>query len=360
MNKAKTEYELLEPAIQAFYKETGLLLEIIQGKARLEGHAVDAMIKIPAHKKKLAVGLKKWAQQANLGVLANQVKQLPIEAVLVADYINPNMAKRLKTMEVQFIDTVGNGYLNQPPVYVYVTGNKQQDIHAVPRQGINRAFDATGLKVIYGFLCDLNLVDTTYREIAERTGAALGTVGRVLNDLKEIGFIVDRGRGKGRRLVHKRKLLDRWVEAYPEKLRPKQHVGDFVANDPYWWKQINAEEYGAYWGGEIAAAKYTNYLKPQVATLYFPENTGKRLLAKAKLRKMREGEVGVQALVRAYRPFWPIDDETQLYRNKDVEIPGVVNPILAYADLIATGDSRNLETARMIYERYIAEHIDED
>jgi hypothetical protein len=29
----------------------------------------------------------------------------------------------------------------------------------------------------------------------------------------------------------------------------------------------------------------------------------------------------------------------------------IVHPILIYADLVATGDSRNLETARMIYDK---------
>lgn len=31
-----------------------------------------------------------------------------------------------------------------------------------------------------------------------------------------------------------------------------------------------------------------------------------------------------------------------------------VPPLLAYADLMATTDSRNLETARMIHDRYLA------
>jgi hypothetical protein len=360
MKLAEVERELLDRAIQTFHIETGLLLEVIQEQVVLEGYEVDAIIKMPQHGVELAVEVKRWAQQANLGALAAQIKRLPMEGLLVADYINPNMAQRLKTMGVQFIDAAGNAYLNQPPVYVHVTGNKKPDTQVAFKEGVNRAFDATGLKVVYGFLCDPELVDATYRVIAERTGVALGTIGRVLNGLTEAGFIVGRGRGKGRRLVKKRRLFDRWVEAYPEKLKPKQRVGDFVADDPYWWEKVNAEEYGAYWGGEIAAEKYTKYLKPQTATLYLPEYTGKKLLARARLRKLREGEVGGQGVVKIYRPFWPVEDEGRHYNNKMAEIPGVVNPILVYADLIATGDSRNLETARMIYERYIAEHIGED
>lgn len=361
MNRAEIERELLERAIQAFQIETGLLLEIVREQLRHERYGVDAIVRMPRHGVTLGVEVKRWAQQANLGALADQIKRMPIEGILAADYINPNMAQRLKTMGVQFIDAAGNAYLNQPPVYVHVTGNKKPDTQVAFKEGVNRAFDAVGLKAVYGFLCDPELVDATYREIAERTGVALGTVGRVLNGLTEAGYIVGRGRGKGRRLVKKRKLFDRWVEVYPEKLKPKQRVGEFVADDPCWWEEIHVEDYGAYWGGEIAAEKYTHYLKPEALTLYLPEYAGKKLLAKARLRKLREGEVGGQGAVRIYRPFWAVENEGRHCGNNNMaEIPGVVNPILAYADLIATGDSRNLETARMIYERYIAEHIGED
>lgn len=360
MNMAEIEHELLERVIQAFHIETGLLLEVVEEQIRLERHDVDAIIRMPHQGVKLAVEVKRWAQQANLGALAELIKRLPIPGILVADYINPNMARRLKTMDVQFIDAAGNAYLNQPPIYVHITGNKQPDTQLIFKEEVNRAFDTTGLKVVYGFLCNTQLVDATYREIAERTDVALGTIGRVLKGLVEAGYIVDRGKGKERRLINKSKLLDRWVEAYPEKLRPKQRVGEFVADDPNWWKQIHPEKFGAYWGGEIAAAKYTDYLKPQTVILYIPEHTGKKLLAKARLRKLKEGEVGIPNIIRVYRPFWPAGDEDRYHSNKGVEIPGVVNPILAYADLIATGDSRNLETARMIYEQYIAEPIGED
>ena len=64
-------------------------------------------------------------------------------------------------------------------------------------------------------------------------------------------------------------------------------------------------------------------------------------------------------LVKVYRPFWPKkDNENDEYSHclrKDT-----VNPILIYADLIATADSRNLEAARKLYDSTIAEYIGED
>lgn len=241
-----------------------------------------------------------------------------------------------------------------PPLYIYVTGNKQT-AHRAEREELNRAFDATGLKLIFGLLCNPDLLNKTYREIAKQTGIALGAVGKALKGLIDAGFLIDKGRGKERRLINKQKLLDRWVETYPEKLKPKLLVGEFLAEDPYWWQYIKIEEYGAYWGGEVAAAKYTGHLKPQNTMFYLPEKAGNKLLAKARLRKNTiyagvGGATENTARVKIYRPFWPEVTERQ---------GATVNPILVYADLISTGDSRNLETARVIHEQYIAEYLRE-
>jgi len=346
-----TEFDLLTKTVVAFHNETGIELEVIQDNGQVIDFDVDAVIQFPEPGPTLAVEIKKWAQQANLGALVEQITRLPIDGILVADYINANMAKKLMAAHVQFMDTVGNAYINQPPIYIHVTGNKQDQAFTRVKE-TNRAFDTTGLKVVFGFLCNPVLINTTYREIAKVTGVALGTVGWVINGLKDAGFVIERG--KERKLANTQKLLDRWVEAYPEKLKPKQHVGEFIADKTNWWQDINIEEYGAYWGGEVAAAKYTNYLQPQIATVYLPKEAGNKLLAKAKLHKANGFAENEAGLVRIFRPFWPID--TLQEDNNE----GLVHPILVYADLIETGDARNIETARMIYEQHINQYIGTD
>jgi hypothetical protein len=346
-----SQNELLTNALIAFQHETGIKLDVDKKHPLFKEIEVDAIIQFPEEGPTLAVEIKKWAQQANLGVLAEQIKRLPIDGVLVADYINPNMAKKLKEMQVQFMDTAGNAYIHHPPIYIHVTGNKPDQTLTIVKE-TNRAFDTTGLKVVFGFLCDPQLVNTSYREIAKTTGVALGTVGWVINGLKGAGFIVERG--KERELINTQKLLDRWVETYPEKLKPKQHMGEFVADTANWWQNINIAEYGAFWGGEIAAAKYTHYLQPQIATVYLPKEAGNKLLAKAKLHKANEFTAVKTGLVRIFRPFWPTD----AVQHTDKE--ALVHPILVYADLIETGDPRNIETARMIYEQYINKYLGAD
>jgi len=352
------ESQLLTEAIRAFQGETGLQLQPNVELVRANSPGVDAFIRAP-FQQELPVVIKRWAQQANIGALVDQIRRLPSKGLLIADYINPSMAEKLRRMDVEYLDAAGNAYINRPPVYVRITGNKYKETASASPKAINRAFDVTGLKLVFGFLCNPLLVEATYRHIAEQTGVALGTVAWVLNDLKETGFVTEPGRGKKRQLSNQRKLLDRWVEAYPEKLRPKLLVGNFTAEEPYWWNKIDITEYGAFWGGEIAAAKYSDYLKPQEVTIYLPEQSGNKLLASAKLKKAKPAEDS--NLVQILRPFWPTarseewesDEESREYRDT----PGLVHPVLVYADLIATGDSRNREAALDIYERHIAHYL---
>ena len=354
--KGTTETKILDTTIQAVERETGLRLQIEQTEAQIGDYRVDAIVRLEPGNQELTVEIKKWAQQANIGAMIDQLKRLPGKGLLAADYINPNMAGKLRDAEVQFIDTAGNAYINQPPVYVYATGNRQQQNTFMPTKGVaKRAYEPTGLKVVFAFLCNPELVNAPYKRIVEATGVAQGTVGWVINGLKAAGFIRDKGKRGGRRLTNQRKLLDRWVEVWPEKLRPKLLLGAYTADDPYWWKNTDIEKYQGYWGGEIAAAKYTDYLKPKVATIYIQENQITNLLRDARLRKAIEPGYGETEHVIIYQPFW----HDELNKNNGV-YNTLVHPVLTYADLIATGDARNIEVAQRIYDEHIAQHIRED
>lgn len=355
--KRGADRKILEHAIQAVAQKTGLRLHVERWKVRVADHMVDAIVRLGPMERTLAVEIKKWAQHANLGALINQIEQMPQEGLLATDYVNPRMADKLRRQGVQFIDTMGNAYINEPPVYVYVTGNRPQERGFMPtRDGARRAFEPKGLMVLFAFLCHPELVKAPYREIAVRAGVAVGTVGWVLNGLKAAGFVHDKGAKKGRRLVHYRKLLQRWVETYPEKLKPKQLVGEFIADDPYWWKAIDIRAYDAYWGGEIAAAKYTDYFNPKVATVYLPEQARTRLLRDVRLRKATGWAGEPAGTVLIYRPFWPEPPNGLDAERKEV----LAHPILVYADLVATAEPRNLEVARKIYDEHIAQHCRED
>jgi len=347
------ETEVLDRALTALKNETSVSFYVLEKEVSYGSQSIDAFIESHKTNGKVAVEIKS-VQKANIGAIAHTIKALPQPALLATEYINPSIASALKNMDIQFIDCAGNAYLNLPPVYVYVRGQKQNKDVTSLKTDTSRAFDYAGLKVIYGFLCNNSLINAPYREIADQTGVANGSVGWVINSLKAAGYMIDSG--KKRQLINRRKLLDRWVETYPEKLKPKLRVGEFISDDTNWWKTFDIAKFGAYWGGEVGAEKYTSYLKPQMATVYLPEASGNKLLAAAKLRKAVEWTGDGPGIVRIYRPFWT----DKLQNASALLMQETVHPILIYADLIASADSRNLETARMLYDSTIAEYIGED
>lgn len=344
--------DLLEEALIAMEREAGVRLEILQRQAVDDGDEIDATLTVKPNGQKLFAEVKKWAQQANLGVLINRVRRFPGEGILIADYVNPNMAERLREEQIQYIDTAGNAYLNQPGQFVYIKGNPAPKTTFKKEKDIaHRAFEPKALEVVLVFLCYDWIVAEPYRTIADRAGVAVGTVGWVIKALTAGGFIKERAQDGGRKLVNRKELLEKWVEAWPQKLKPKLHLGEFQTEVPYWWKEIDITKYAGYWGGEIAAAKYTNYLTPEEATVYLPKETVPKLLRDARLQKANEWGGTNTVKIQIYKRFWP--KTTGNPDNGYKEEKGLVHPILAYADLVATGDTRNLETAKKLYDQHI-------
>jgi hypothetical protein len=67
----------------------------------------------------------------------------------------------------------------------------------------------------------------------------------------------------------------------------------------------------------------------------------------------RETNGNVEILKR----FWNFNHDRPDPDNKHLDL---VHPVLIYADLLATGDARNIETAEIVYEKEIARFVRED
>ena len=350
MNRLATEYDILDAAIEAIRREAGLRLGVVRYDAEKDDKHIDAIIQMPDNGVRLVAEIKKWAMQANLGAVINQIKNLaePGQGLLIADYINPNMGERLKEADIQFLDTAGNAYINQRPVYIYIKGNKlQQAVVAKERVKTGKAFQPTGMKIVFAFLREEELINAPYREIADQTGVALGTVGWVIHDLIAQGFLLEGINKTQRKLTDFDLLVDKWVEAYPYKLKRKYKIGTFTTNNPDWWKATNVEKFNALWGGEIAAAKYTNYLNPKHGVVYIHKANMANFLQAARLRKAEPHE-RQDIKIDLIEPFWK-----EVKNKGDTEQAGLAHPIIAYADLIETGDTRNLDTANKLREKYL-------
>ncbi|MBW8328453.1 MAG: hypothetical protein K0M48_04645 [Thiobacillus sp.] len=264
--------------------------------------------------------------------------------MLVVPYMTAEMAERCRLLKIPFLDAAGNAYLDAPGLFVYVAGRKKPDIPELnTKVAPHQAFKPTGMRVIFALLLNPALAGRNYRDIAKAAGVALGTVGWVLRDLHTKGYLHEVLRGE-KRLYNPDRLMQEWVAFYPVKLRPKLNVRRFRAPHPDWWKNVDLAEYEARWGGEVAADKLTGYLKPATFTIYLHGKPA-RLILEQRLRPDVNGDIEV------LEAFWDVAEETAWQAQQPDD---TAPPLLAYADLMATTDSRNLETARMIYDRYLA------
>ena len=336
-----TERGIIEKALEAFKKNTNLNATIQQN---LYGSDGEFEVRLDDKRWKFALEVKKNVTRTLIGIICHQRRLTPQynDMILVTRYVTPPIADLMKEDDIPFLDTAGNAYINKPPLFLFIKGNKPLEKDLV-KQPV-RAFRPTGLQVIFALLCNKGLEDATYREIAEKANVALGTVGWVMRDLREMGYLIEMGK-RGRRLTDEFKLFIRFVNAYPDELRPKKLIGKYRADTFDWWKDTEIENYQAYWGGEVAATILTEYLKPEKVTIYTRQPLGE-LMLKHKIRKDPKGNIEILNV------FWKFEHEWK-YKN-------IVPPFLIYADLLSTGDIRNIETADIIYEQEIDRFIGKD
>jgi len=341
------EKEVFQLATEAFRKNVPLQTEIetlALEPAYAVGFRPDRLIRMIAYGRELKyyAEIKTAVTKAQKLLLLVHREKLKYPLLLIAKYVNPQMADELRQDGMEFIDTAGNAFINQPPLYIFVKGNRLPE--AIGQAPLKRAFRPAGLRIIYTFLCNPGFENKTYREIAAAAVVALGTVDWTMKELKELGFLLDMGK-RGFKLTQKENLLQRWVTAYPEQLRPKQILGRY-RGEQGWWQQKRLDSLKAQWGGEVAAERLTQYLKPELITIYTTAQQLNQLLLENRLKMDIGGDVEV--LERFWKPveMWQYGD--------------LVHPILIYADLLATGNQRNIETAKMIYEQHIVRLIRED
>ncbi len=337
--------EILVQAVHSLANSTGLraTIETIEPRLRV---GADAVVNIRDENKRwrFYVEVKSHLTSHTLGAAIAAVSQIKKEhksAALVSAYVNPAQADRLRQLGIEFFDAVGNASFQQKGLHVFITGRKPEALKSLHRP--TRAFNPTGSRLVFALLCHPGLENKSYREMAKEAGISLGAVNWIMNDLKSLGHLLDLGT-RGRRLVKRKELLKRWTSAYPEQLRPKLILGRFRTKQaPDWWRRADLPS-DAFWGGEVAAKLLTKYLRPETVTIYSESNLPK-LQAQYGLQRDPTGTVEL------LRRFWKFD----YWEKKDLQ---TAPSLLVYADLLTTGDNRNLETAEIIYEQYIARLVE--
>ena len=154
----------------------------------------------------------------------------------------------------------------------------------------------------------------------------------IMQELIDLNYILKTKQAM--KLKNKRELLNRWITAYHDVLRPRllKKQMRFINQDSYnSWSDIDFNKINgaAYWGGEPAANLLTGYLYPGTFTIYTDQNW--HIFKEIQLVPDENGKVEILDM------FW------------DAEAYQGVHPILIYADLMSSGNNRNIETAEIIF-----------
>ena len=306
----------------------------------LEHHikTVDGLVKVNGNP--MLIEFKQEINPQNvLGVENQLLKHSSGEYLMaMANYITPKAMQLLIEKKINYLDRAGNMYLKLPEIIIRIEGNSNDSVVSTTYK--HRAFTKTGALVVFQFLMDPKLVNAPQRLIAEYAGVSLGTIPKVFEGLRKEGFIVKLNE-KEWQLVDYQKLLARWVEVLRDKILPTNYIQQYTpaikkADDLLTDGGISGE---TQWGGEPAAAFLTAYLTPEKYTLFTANKAA--LTTKYKLMPTPTGEIAV------YHKFW----------NHSTYNEECVHPILVYAQLMATGDSRNIETAEIIFNGHIKPNV---
>jgi hypothetical protein len=353
------ETNLIADALAAL-TPLGFKATLQQVEARAKKGRVDAFARIAKDKVQLDVAIeaKRTVTPATLGAILVQTKAQALEhgkpVILVTDHITPPVADRLREAGQQFIDIAGNAYLEAPGWLIYVVGRKAVQTGAPAHAA--RGGTPAGLKVLFALLCEPALIDLSQREIAKQANVALGAIPNILNDLRDQGHVLVM---PGiRRLNTNKRLLDEWAITYARTMRPKMLTAAYNAPTIADWENWVMDQGAMWWGGEPAAAIMTDYLRPGVLTIY-TEKLPAKFIHEHRLTKVPNDNRGrLEATVEVRKPFWGTalqQHYDELGRPNMLGQPKqTVPPVLIYADLLATGDARCIETAEILYDKTIA------
>lgn len=279
-----------------------------------------------------------------------QRRWVKAKPILLADYISPGNAERLREAEVDYVDAAGNLLIRRPrKLYLFKSGAKPLRL-VEPRQG--RLFMPSGLRVLFVLLVEPAAADMPYRELALHSRVALGSVAVIMNELKGKGYLV-RGRNRSR-LVRRRELLDRWVSGYGEQLRQKLLLGvfsapgrDAAASLERLREVLRDRQIDSAVTGGFAAYEWTHHYRGDELTVFVSQ------WPKGTLQQLRwlPSPKGSITLLRQFCPavVWAPGGE-----------PHVAHPLLVYAELLYLGRERERETARMIYDQHLEQLAADD
>jgi len=329
------ERQILTDAIYKLKKYTGLSVEV----DKIDVTVITLMIGKVQFTATVRATISIGNKSSVISVLDHISKREKKPILVIAGYIPSEIAREYVANGINYLDSAGNCSIKHGDLVIQIEGKKKEKIATVNQA---RAFQQAGIKIIFHLLTNAENLQLTYRELAQLADVSLGSVGSVMQELTELNFILVTNKGKI--LKNTGLLLDRWVTAYHDVLRPRLFLKKMRFTNPdqyYNWEKLPLQNANGVvlWGGEPAASELTNYISPEKFTIY-TNNSWQDLMQDLHLLPDDNGSIDV------LRTFWK--------ERKNFKEKSIVPPLLIYADLMAGSISRNIETAKIILENELS------
>ena len=245
--------------------------------------------------------------------------------LVFTSFIAPRSAEAFRRAGVQYLDMVGNAWVEFDGVLLDVRGRPRPDDLPVPaHKPAGNLFSTARAQVAFALLAWPPLWEATRRDLAHAAGVSLGQAHNALALLTEAGYRRDPAR------PGQTELLDLWAAAFPTGLATKLTLARYRGEiGPV--KDVHSDD-PVFVSGESAAE---DLLRPATLTLYV-EELDPRLPVVNKWRSDGPANIVVR------RKFWqvPNDSDGALAGVRPAPWP------LVYADLVTSDDPRVRTVAR--------------
>jgi hypothetical protein len=249
-----SELSILEKAIEHFTENTSVECTLIIKNRE----ATD--VKVEIRGKLFSIEVKGEIRDTNKELIVSRIKALSnlgTSHIVIARSISKSASLYLIENGVNFIDAAGNCSIKYKDIILRVSGQKIEKVKTAK----SKAFQSSGIRLIYQLLLSPNNVKLSYRELANNAEISLGSVSDIIKELIDKNYILQAG--TKRVLKNSSELLDRWVWAYHELLRPKLIVARMNFTLQQNWQNSIVEFENSLWGGESGAAITTKQLTPE-------------------------------------------------------------------------------------------------
>lgn len=317
------------PPIKSIYHRTGHSLQITTGSdSFLFKFEVKGILKRPLP----------------LNLFFENISKDKIPLIL-AEYINSSIANELINNRVNFVDCQGNVFLDIPgKIYIQVKGRKNKK---QKEKQSTILFNPKGLQLLTILLNEEVLLNNSLRSLQKKAGISLERTSKVINELKENGYILQTKKNYYK-FHNKKELLEKWLLNFGERLRPKLLIGTYKISPETDVQKIaqilKNKKIDFALGGETGAEVLSHYYRAGNIDLFIPEQ---QLLEVIKFLKLVPAS---ESNVRLFNLF----TKEIIFKDNSFSVP-LVLPILIYAELLFQENDRAIETADIIYNKYVKE-----